>query len=392
MPIIPLSLASMPILVIMRFTGFARNRDKFKYITGILALFLGIGVSIGMQRFAMVTYDETMIMEMLNGLTQTMEKISILIPGVNFAVKSLTEYNTWSGLLYLLLFFLSAGLIFLIFMALGKLLYFKGVIGINESSAKREKLDVESLNKNVYRKSIMNSYVLKEIRLLIRTPIYFLNCVMGNFLIPIFFIIPMVAQGDLASSIESLSQMASEYENLFLVAIFAFTMFLSTANAVTSTSISREGSNLFVMKYLPVPIERQIRHKVMSGFWLSWFAMILILGFLAYFKVPWTVLLLALILSVNGILMTSMTGIIIDMHNPKLTWDSEQAAVKQNFNVMLNMLAALVAGGVVVVIPLVFRPSLVITAVYLFVVSTGINVLLNRYIQKYSTKLIMEME
>jgi phosphoglucosamine mutase len=119
---------------------------------------------------------------------------------------------------------------------------------------------------------------------------------------------------------------------------------------------------------------------------------ILILGFLAYFKVPWTVLLLALILSVNGILMTSMTGIIIDMHNPKLTWDSEQAAVKQNFNVMLNMLAALVAGGVVVVIPLVFRPSLVITAVYLFVVSTGINVLLNRYIQKYSTKLIMEME
>jgi ABC-2 type transport system permease protein len=392
MPIIPLSLASMPILVIMRFTGFARNRDKFKYITGILALFLGIGVSIGMQRFAMVTYDETMIMEMLNGLTQTMEKISILIPGVNFAVKSLTEYNTWSGLLYLLLFFLSAGLIFLIFMALGKLLYFKGVIGINESSAKREKLDVESLNKNVYRKSIMNSYVLKEIRLLIRTPIYFLNCVMGNFLIPIFFIIPMVAQGDLASSIESLSQMASEYENLFLVAIFAFTMFLSTANAVTSTSISREGSNLFVMKYLPVPIERQIRHKVMSGFWLSWFAMILILGFLAYFKVPWTVLLLSLILSVNGILMTSMTGIIIDMHNPKLTWDSEQAAVKQNFNVMLNMLAALVAGGVVVVIPLVFRPSLVITAVYLFVVSTGINVLLNRYIQKYSTKLIMEME
>jgi hypothetical protein len=195
MPIIPLSLASMPILVIMRFTGFARNRDKFKYITGILALFLGIGVSIGMQRFAMVTYDETMIMEMLNGLTQTMEKISILIPGVNFAVKSLTEYNTWSGLLYLLLFFLSAGLIFLIFMALGKLLYFKGVIGINESSAKREKLDVESLNKNVYRKSIMNSYVLKEIRLLIRTPIYFLNCVMGNFLIPIFFIIPMVPVG-----------------------------------------------------------------------------------------------------------------------------------------------------------------------------------------------------
>ena len=103
-------------------------------------------------------------------------------------------------------------------------------------------------------------------------------------------------------------------------------------------------------------------------------------------------MLLSLILSVNGLLMTSMTGIIIDMHNPKLTWDSEQAAVKQNFNVMLNMLAALVAGGVVVVIPLVFRPSLVITAVYLFVVSTGINVLLNRYIQKYSTKLIMEME
>ena len=42
------------------------------------------------------------------------------------------------------------------------------------------------------------------------------------------------------------------------------------------------------------------------------------------------------------VLYTSLTGLLIDLYNPKLDWDSEQKAVKQNINVLYNMLAAFV--------------------------------------------------
>jgi ABC-2 type transport system permease protein len=42
------------------------------------------------------------------------------------------------------------------------------------------------------------------------------------------------------------------------------------------------------------------------------------------------------------VLLTSLTGIIIDLYNPKLDWDNEQKAVKQNMNVLYNMAAGVI--------------------------------------------------
>jgi len=283
---------------------------------------------------------------------------------------------------------------YLLFMLLGKLLYFKGVIGINESSAKRESISSESISKKLNQTNKLNSYVMKEIRLLIRTPIYFMNCVLMNFFFPILIFIPLIVQGDFQSMFVQINQYVSDiqYSGIILAGLFAFMLFVASSNAVTATSISREGSGLYIMKYLPVSLEKQIKYKVRSGIWISLIAVVMILMIMVILKLPVLMIVFAGILSVNALLYPALTGIIIDMHNPKLNWDNEQAAVKQNLNVLFNMVFAIIGGAVALVPVILFSWNQYVTIIFITVLFSFANRLLLNYVNKNSMKLLMGIE
>ncbi len=133
---------------------------------------------------------------------------------------------------------------------------------------------------------------------------------------------------------------------IVLIATFSIAFFLGGANGTTSTSISREGQELFVKKYLPVSYRQQLTAKVLSGFILGGIGVLmLVLSAVFLLKLSlWTALLIMLT-AWMPILLTSITGLLIDLYNPKLDWDSEQKAVKQNVNVLYNMLIGLIFAG-----------------------------------------------
>ena len=99
---------------------------------------------------------------------------------------------------------------------------------------------------------------------------------------------------------------------------FAAASFLGGSNGTTSTSISREGQELYVKKYLPVSYRQQLTAKVLSGFVLGLAAVIMMVLFavLGLKLSPWLGL---LILATAWLpFMPRLTGI-IDLYNPKLT-------------------------------------------------------------------------
>jgi len=65
-------------------------------------------------------------------------------------------------------------------------------------------------------------------------------------------------------------------------------------------------------------------------------------------KLPLDLVLLMIIVGLLGILFTSFIGIFIDLNFPKLQWDTEQKAVKQNLNVMISMIICVALGGITV--------------------------------------------
>ncbi|MCB7430558.1 hypothetical protein LI224_19710, partial [Erysipelatoclostridium ramosum] len=51
----------------------------------------------------------------------------------------------------------------------------------------------------------------------------------------------------------------------------------SNLNMISSTAISREGSNLSFMKYIPMSLKQQLQAKVVSGILMSVISMLLTL-------------------------------------------------------------------------------------------------------------------
>lgn len=351
LPIVPLVIASIINMIIMRFTNIAKNKDRFRLIGGIIAMFSGIGINIYIQRFTQ-NIDQSQVTEMFTeGNNSLVDLVTNIFPSTKIAVSSLINSANTNGFINLILFIVITVAALIIFIILGEALYFKGVMGVSETTSKRKVLSSNELTRNTTQSSSVKVYLLKELKLLFRTPIYFMNCVLINFLWPIFILIPLFSQKGDTGQIAQISKLLKDGKGagIALGIFFAFVVFASCSNGISSTSISREGKNLFILKYIPMKYTKQLMAKVLSAVALgmSGMVMVSIVG-IAILKIPLDLVLLMIIVGTLGILFTSFIGMFIDLNFPKLNWDTEQKAVKQNLNVMISMIICIAIAGLTV--------------------------------------------
>jgi len=351
LPIVPLVIASIINMVIMRFTNIAKNKDRFRLVGGLIAMFFGVGLNIYIQRFSQ-DMNQSQITEMFaKGNNSLVDLATRIFPSTKIAVNTLINTTNIQGFINLILFIVITVAALMIFIILGEALYFKGVMGVSETASKRKTLTSHELIKNTTQNSSLKVYTLKELKILFRTPIYFMNCVLMNFLFPVFLFIPIFAQKGGSSQLSQLTEFLQKGKSAGAVlgGFFAFMLFASCSNAISTTAISREGKNLFVLKYIPMKYKEQLMAKVLSAVVLGTAGMFIIsiIG-LILFKLPLDLVLLMLIVGTLGILFTSFIGIFIDLNFPKLQWDTEQKAVKQNLNVMISMIICVALGGLTV--------------------------------------------
>lgn len=376
LPVIPLVISSIIVMIVMGFTSIGKNRDRLKLVGGIVAMFIGIGGNIVIQRFFQSSVDQENLIRMLTeGKNSLLGITSNIFPGSYFAALGLVESRGLEGIINILIFVAINIVGFLVFMYLGKLLYFRGVVGISETRAKRKRITSEDFNKATVRNTSMKSYIIKEIKILVRTPIYFLNCVLINFLWPLFLVIPFFAQSGGVNEMESLFSLVKTANQSIIFAIgFGFSIFAASSNGIAASSISREGRNVFVTKYLPISYMTQITAKALSGVLISisgLISMMLVLTFLL--EIPLVIAIFIVVASAVGIVFISYVGIMIDLINPKLNWDNEQKAVKQNINIIFSLLVGIVFAGAFVWGIIASKLSLVPA----FLITTGMSGLLS---------------
>jgi ABC-2 type transport system permease protein len=336
----------------MRFTSFGKNKQVFNFVGGIIALALALGFNIAIQS-GVSNLTQAQLMDIATGQSSLVSLVSNIFPGIIFAANTLISSETLAGLGSFALFVLCSGAAVAIFLGVGQLVYFKGVAGVTETSAKRKEISTGAFGKKIKNESMMASYIKKEIRQLVRSPITFMNCVLMNFIWPVLIIAVIAGQG---RSVAEISRFISTGDTGVIVAIIVgISAFVSSSNAVTSTAISREGSQFYFMKFVPAAMERQLYAKVATGFIISSLGIVIIVAAVAVLGLALGAALAALILSLAVSALCSVTGILIDAARPKLVWMNEQQAVKQNLNVMLHMLAG-IAIGLAVVLPVLFIP------------------------------------
>jgi ABC-2 type transport system permease protein len=379
----------------MRFTGIVKNKDRFKYAVSMIALFIGLGINFGVQKFANRGLSPDEMVQSLTELNKSLDVTSKLFPSSKYAAMGLVESGQMRGLTSIFLFLVISVAALVLFLYLGELLYFKGVMGVSEAYSKRKGISSAELDKKAVKNPVIKTYLLKELKLLFRTPVIFINCVLMNFLWPLFLLIPFFSQPGSNNQMGKLAEYLSSgnYNGIILAAGFGLVLFIVSTSGVTSTSISRDGQNLYIAKYIPVSYMDQIKAKILSGVVIGMIGMLMmIIAAGALFRIQVPVLVSMFVTGLAAILFSCSTGMLLDLLNPKLNWDNEQKAVKQNLNLIFNMLICVIFAGVNIFVAASLSLTLIQAHIGILTVYGLLDLLLYYILSTYGVKLYQNIE
>ncbi len=335
LPMIPIIYCSIISLLIMSFTRFIKNKETIRkvglvFVLAVLMLFVYfLGA---LQNFDLELYIEGFV----NGDQTFLHVMRGILPHINLFIDILVTGSIRSLLLYILV---NIGFI-VVLLGLADVCYFKGVVGLSSKDTESKKHSSNILN-NIKAENPTNSYFKKELFTLFRTSSYFLNCILINFIWPIFvYVICKLKFPDLTLS--KLKNLVTSTDNNTLIIIFMFvigvSILLPALNSIASSSFSREGKNFYFMKYIPMDYSSQVYVKLLVSFIIA-FIGVNVFSLIFYLVIGLKVSLsfIFLIISFLAILFICSLGIIIDSINPKLVWDDELNALRENSNNFIVM-------------------------------------------------------
>ena len=387
-PVVPVLISSLLVLIVMSFAKFTKNRNRFQIIATIILLVVICVISF--QTSDMEGSQEELI-QMATKANGLVEMIRNTFPTLGMAIEALAN----NSILNLIALVLVTAILYLIYIAVGQKLFLKGAVG-SLSSGKRTKKAINE--KTAFKKSsLAKTYIGKEFKTLIRNPIFFMQCVMPAILFPILVIVFTFAgmQTDQNTSITDIAQMITNKTSIYLgMAILMVIQFFSMFIYISATAISRDGQNAVFMKYIPVPLIKQIDYKVMPNIIMTTIMGIISIGIAQYlFRIPILYLLLITIAAISIGMLQSYLMIIVDLKKPKLEWNSEYAVVKQNTNLVWPMFLGLANITIIAVLSYVlgsFVNSFVIIGLFI-IIYLGLTILVRKYIEKNTNKLFTKI-
>ena len=388
-PIIPILISSLLVLIVMSFAKFTKNRNRFQLIATILIL-----VIVFIASFAMGNTDSSPeeLVQMVMKANGMVELVKNAFPTLGMAIESLTNVNIGIQLLNIILLIATTAIIYALYVFVGQKLYLKGAVGNLYSGKKnKKKIDEKKAFKN---STIFKTYVGKEFKILLRNPIFFMQCVLPAILFPIL----IIGMTILGINEESNGQ-TIDFANMFInktsiyigIGILCVIQFFLMFIYISVTAISRDGQNASFMKYIPVKYMKQIDYKVMPNIIMTSIMSIItviIAGILI--KADILYLLLILITSIIMGVFQSYVLIIVDLKKPKLEWNSEYAVVKQNMNLIWSVVISLISITVLIISGVVLENTFnsfiltgIIALVYLLV-----TIITRNYINNNINKLM----
>ncbi len=345
LPIIPMIYCSIISLLLMSFTKFIRNKETIRkigvfFVLLILILF-GVGMSY-LQQFNFETYVESFAL----GNHKFLEAMRVVFPHISLFVKSFTNMDIIAFLEYVLI-----NIVFIFgFLGLAHFLYLDSVI---ELSSKDTKPSGDSLKllENTHSRSVFVSYFSKELKVLFRSPAFFINCILINFIWPVFaYVIYKVTLSDYSlSKIRILISDGNVKVSLFIFLVVAgVSILLPALNSIAASSFSREGKHFSFLKYIPVRYRIQWRVKVLVSFIISFIGVnVFTTIFYLFMNIPILFGIELYFISFFCILLVSILGVYVDSIQPKLIWDDEANSLRENYNTFMLMGFALLFFGLI---------------------------------------------
>ncbi|MCQ4923507.1 hypothetical protein CIW83_02595 [Tissierella sp. P1] len=349
LPIVPLVLASILIMVFMKYTNIGRKKDLIRTISAVLFLIAIVYLQLKIQTIAQkaIMQGDNFLMNLVADSNLLVKKLGLGFPPSQWGTLALVNNSNILGLINLLSF-IGVGIIsFFIMIFLSESLFFDGLIGNIEVSASKGRGKKLSIRDSARETKPYLALAKKEIIMLFKTPVYLLNAVGGVIIFPIILAMSNMTGGD--ESLSAMIDMLGVDSGLIALAGIGLVVALGMLNSIGATTFSREGKCFWIQRTLPIKVEDQIIGRVLSSLAVQVLGIIALLVSLIFVvKLDILIILLIIFLGLLGSIPMTQIGMIIDILRPMLDWNNPQKAMKQNLNVLIGMgVGTLYVGGLV---------------------------------------------
>lgn len=371
LPVPPLVIASLFSIVLMRVTNLRRNRDLYRVMGGLL----GLGIGLGFNYFSRIgarhgNFDPQSgeLAAMVTNLQKLLADWGKYIPTSTWATNALKAGAPALGFGSFILFAAVALAALAGMVWVAEKLFYGGAVGGEETRASGKKLTRDDLAKETAQsRSPLWALLLKEFKMLNRTPSFLMQALVPLIIMPFFVIMPMTQEQEIGQLVDKAGAQAG---SPIVPAIgVGIVLFMASMSSVAATSVSREGKHFWISRSLPVMPRVQVHAKLLHHMIFAVLNVALVLGGLAFFKVltPLTFV-YVLVGGLTASLAMGYSGLIVDLMRPNLKWTDPQQAMKGNYNVLFGMLfiwlmigvVAAVTAGLYFISPALIMPGLIL--------------------------------
>ena len=392
LPIIPIMITSLIIAIIMRFTNKIKNKSKVMYVTIIITILL-IGVvttAFNSGTNLSTSSFENMILKS-NALAESIADYFVLIRPI---MNTLLNYNNIDGLKNLVIYFIESIAVYIVILFVMSTIYFKGAIGTTVNSNRNK----ANINKKIELKDFKvtnkkKAYIQKELKTMMRTPIFFIECLILPISYPITVFLVIAFFINFANQV-GVDALSGFYKSL--VKTSGLAMFLSVGqvffmmNFSSIIAISRESNNSILVKYLPIELRTQFNLKLKIGILTNTLSSIIvaICYYICIPNVTNSILIFIILMLLN--IIGEKFKLLTDLKNPQVNWESEYTMMKQNTNVMYSLFYTLIIILILAIISFIIT-NIELFLMFILALTIIINVYINEYVYKNQRELFKKV-
>lgn len=343
-PLLPLVYCGIISLIVFGLLKCIKNTKMINHMSTIVLLLFVILFLFSFKNMGDITVENYIntLADNTNLFSRVLNKIFFTVP---FLLQAIENNNIVSLIIYIALNIA----VFALMLLLGGIfyqpcLYAVGALGDSNKSKK-------AIGKISSERTPVTSYIIKEFKVLLRTKAYSGNCVFINLLWPaglfLYITLNQNKEGFL-KFVNAFNDGTANAHALVGIAVVFLSFIACAMNSVASTSFTREGAHLSLVKYIPVSYRQQMHAKEIVSLIITYPPLLVtLIIFGLTFNIHPLMYLYYGVLILLCVIITTVIGLALDSASPHSTWDDEYSALRGNLNTFFDMAVMMVMSVII---------------------------------------------
>jgi hypothetical protein len=381
-PLAPIALIYLAVVPLVSAARPLRNKNAVMIIGGVIGIALSFGLNYLLQTAMAKMQSAAWVLANVAGPDSPVARAGRAYLPAFLAWRSMTSGGIAGPLYGLANLGFGFAAVALVAVALGGL-YAKSLLGFDEQRIKRVKATTSYIARSFREKPALAALFLREWRLMNREPVYFMNGPFVILIMPLVLAVGVLVVRQRPEAMADVGPLMAQWKDApwLMLAAAAFGAFTGSSTSITCTALSRDAKALRYLKALPMGYRDFMLAKFLHGFAFAIFgAFVGGAGLALVMGLPALDAVAAFLIALAFSALSAIAGLWLDTANPRLGWDTPTAALKQNINATVFILAIMGAiAGLGVVSAFLPWDKLAFFALYFGVFTAGAAALLAAY-------------